>query len=279
MPAYLRPTRLDEALRLLAGREATILAGGTDLYPAHVAVPILGDVLDISAIRSLRGITEHHDHWRIGATTTWSDVTDARLPPWFDGLKLAAREIGGMQIQNRGTVAGNLCNASPAADGVPPLLALDAQVEISSFAGIRRVSLPEFVLDNRRCALARGELATAVIAPKPVHAALSHFLKLGTRKYLVISIVMVAATVEHENGRVRAARVALGACSPVAQRLPALEAALVGENLDARLGAKVAAAQFQALDPIDDVRASRAYRVEAAVTMVRRTLDQLGAMA
>lgn len=279
MPAYARPKRLVEALQVLAAGGTTVIAGGTDVYAAAMPAPRIGDILDISAIRRLRGITEQHDHWRVGATTTWSDVIDAPLPPLFDGLKRAAREIGGVQIQNRGTVAGNVCNASPAADGIPPLLALDAQVEIFSLGGNRRVPLSGFVVGNRRTVLARDELVTAVIVPKPACAAQSHFLKLGTRKYLVISIVMVAATVEHENGTVRLARIAVGACSPAARRLPALEAALVGARLDAALGAKVNAAQFRVLEPIDDVRASRSYRAETAVTLVQRTLDQLGAMA
>jgi CO/xanthine dehydrogenase FAD-binding subunit len=171
----------------------TILAGGTDYYPAHVGKPLREDILDVSAIRGLRGISEGPDQWRIGATTTWTDLIEAELPPVFDALKLAAREVGGIQIQNRGTLAGNLCNASPAADGIPALLALDAQVELASTAGTRRMALEQFVLSNRRTALRQGELATAVIVPKPRCAARSHFLKLGARRYLVISIVMVAA--------------------------------------------------------------------------------------
>ena len=278
MPAYARPARLDDALQVLARGETTILAGGTDYYPAHVGKPLREDILDLSAIRALRGISEGRDHWRIGATTTWTDLVEADLPPLFDGLKLAAREVGGVQIQNRGTVAGNLCNASPAADGIPPLLALDAQLEIASSAGGRRIALEQFVVGNRRTALRSGELASAVIVPKPRCDARSHFLKLGTRRYLVISIVMVAATVEHEDGKVRAARIAVGACSAVARRLPELEAALVGEQLDATLGARAAASHLQPLAPIDDVRASRGYRSEAALTLVRRTLDQLGAI-
>lgn len=278
MPAYARPARLDDALQVLARGNPTILAGGTDYYPAHVGRPLREDILDLSAIRGLRGISEGRDHWRIGATTTWTDLIEAKLPPLFDCLKLAAREIGGVQIQNRGTVAGNLCNASPAADGIPPLLALDAQVEIASDAGSCHIPLEQFVVGNRRTVLGSGELATAVIVPKPKCNARSHFLKLGTRKYLVISIVMVAATVEHEGGKVRAARIAVGACSPVARRLKELEAALVGEQLDAALGAKATASHLQPLSPIDDVRASRDYRTEAALALVRRTLDQLGAI-
>ena len=278
MPAYARPARLDDALQVLARGNPTILAGGTDYYPAHVGKPLREDILDVSAIRGLRGISEAGDHWRIGATTTWTDLIKAKLPPLFDGLKLAAREVGGVQIQNRGTVAGNLCNASPAADGIPPLLALDAQVEIASDAGSRRIALEQFVVGNRRTALGSGELVAAVIVPKPKRNARSHFLKLGTRKYLVISIVMVAATVEYEGGKVRAARIAVGACSPVARRLPELEAALVGKHMDAALGAHATASHLQPLTPIDDVRASRSYRTEAALTLVKRTLDQLGAI-
>jgi CO/xanthine dehydrogenase FAD-binding subunit len=278
MPGYARPARLDDALKVLARGNPTILAGGTDYFPAHVGTPLSEDILDISAIRGLRGISEGADHWRIGATTTWTDLIEAKLPPLFDGLKLAAREIGGVQIQNRGTIAGNLCNASPAADGIPPLLALDAHVEIAGDAASRCIAVERFVVGNRRTALRPGELATAVIVPKPKRNARSHFLKLGTRKYLVISIVMVAATVEHEGGRVRAARVAVGACSPVARRLPELEAALVGERLDAALGAKALASHLKPLTPIGDVRASREYRSETALTLVRRMLDQLGAI-
>src|SRR5262249_12973399 len=154
----------------------------------------------------------------------------ASLPPLFDGLKLAAREVGGVQIQNAGTLAGNLCNASPAADGVPALLALDAVVELAGPGGERSLPLERFILGPRRTALQTGELATAIRVPKPRGAARSHFLKLGARKYLVISIVMVAATIEvAADGRVAAAKVAVGACSPVAQRLRMLEMRLAGQ--------------------------------------------------
>ena len=135
MAAYLRPTSIDAALQALASRPLTVLAGGTDFYPARVGRPLDDDVLDITAIASLRGVADAGDHWRIGATTTWSDLANSDTPPLFDGLKRAAREVGGAQIQNAGTVAGNLCNASPAADGVPPLLSLDASVEIASTGG------------------------------------------------------------------------------------------------------------------------------------------------
>jgi CO/xanthine dehydrogenase FAD-binding subunit len=279
LPAYLRPTSQSEALAALAQGKLTVLAGGTDYYPSKVGKFLSDDLLDISAIASLRGIQDEGSHWRIGATTSWSELIAATLPPLFDGLKLAAREIGGVQIQNAGTVAGNLCNASPAADGVPPLLALDARVEISDTAGSTSVALADFILGNRKTLLRADQLLTAILVPKPAHPARSHFAKLGARKYLVVSIVMVAATLEVEAGRVRAARVALGAASAVAQRLPLLEAALVGKHCDAGLGEQARPEHLAPLAPIDDVRASREYRLDAGLSLLRRVLSELGARA
>jgi CO/xanthine dehydrogenase FAD-binding subunit len=277
LPSYLRPASQSEAIAALAQSKLTVLAGGTDYYPSKVGKPLADEILDISAIACLRGIRDAGNHWRIGATTTWSDLIAAELPPLFDGVKAAAHEIGGVQIQNTGTIGGNLCNASPAADGVPPLLALDARVEIADSAGQRSVALADFVLGNRKTALRPGELLTAVLVPKPAHAARSQFLKLGAREYLVVSIAMAAATLEIESGRVRAARLAIGACSPVAQRLPLAEAALVGKACDATLGEHVRAEHLTPLSPIDDVRASREYRLDAALTLAKRVLNQLGA--
>jgi CO/xanthine dehydrogenase FAD-binding subunit len=272
---YLRPDNQSDALAALGQRKLTVLAGGTDFYPARVGKPVDDDILDISAIASLRGVGDEGTHWRIGATTTWSDIIAAALPPLFDGLKLAAREIGGVQIQNAGTLGGNLCNASPAADGVPPLLAMDARVEIADAAGRTSMALADFILGNRKTALRPGQLLTAVLVPKPAHAARSHFLKLGAREYLIVSIVMVAATLEIDAGRVRTARIAVGSCSPVAQRLTLAEAALAGKPCDEALGELLRAEHLEALSPIDDVRASGEYRLDAALTLARRVLNQL----
>jgi CO/xanthine dehydrogenase FAD-binding subunit len=279
VPAYLRPASQFEALAALAQGRLTVLAGGTDYYPSKVGKPLADDILDISAIAELRGIRDAGSHWRIGAATTWSDIIAAGLPPLFDGLKLAAREIGGVQIQNAGTIAGNLCNASPAADGVPLLLALDARVEIVDTGGSTSVALADFILGNRKTLLRPDQLLTAILIPKPAHPARSHFVKLGAREYLVVSIVIVAAMLEVDSGRVSAAGVAVGAASAVAQRLPLLEAALIGKRCDAGLGEHACSAHLAQLAPIDDVRASREYRLDAGLTLVRRVLGELGARA
>jgi CO/xanthine dehydrogenase FAD-binding subunit len=271
MGDYLRPNRLEEALLALA-RPHTVLAGGTDFYPARVGRAIEEDVLDIGGIPVLRGISSVSAGWRLGATTTWSEFLEADLPPLFDGLKQAAREVGGRQIQNAGTLAGNLCNASPAADGVPCLLALDAEIEIASSTMTRRVPLDQFITGVRRTALAPGELVIAIHVPKPTQEARSAFLKLGARRYLVISIAMAAATLEIAGGRVANARIAVGACSAVAQRLPALEAALRDAPLDSRLADCVARGHLAPLSPIDDIRGSANYRSDSTLVLLRRLL-------
>lgn len=274
MAAYLRPHRLDEALNALA-RPHTVLAGGTDFYPARVGRTITEDVLDIGAIAELKGIATDAEGWRLGATTTWSELVEAELPPLFHGLKQAAREVGGRQIQNAGTLAGNLCNASPAADGVPCLLALGAEIEVANRSGRRRVPLRQFITGVRRTNLAADELMVAIHVPRPRHEARSGFLKLGARRYLVISIAMVAATLEVADGRVASAAIAVGACSPVAERLAELESALVGAALDLGLPDRVEADHLAPLAPIDDVRGSVAYRGDAVLALVRRLLARL----
>ena len=249
-----------------------MLAGGTDFYPAQGSKPLRDDVLDINGLDELRGIAEDERGWRIGARTTWTDLIRADLPAAFDGLKAAAREVGSVQIQNTGTVAGNLCNASPAADGVPPLLTLDVEVELGSAAGRRVLPLGEFILGNRRTALQPGELVTAILVPRAGAVGASSFLKLGARRYLVISIAMVAARVAVEGDRIAQAAIAVGACSAVAQRLPDLERELVGRGVD-DVARAVEPRHLEMLSPIDDVRGDAGYRRAAALELVGRALS------
>jgi len=273
-PQYLRPARLDDALVALGTHPWTVLAGGTDFYPGRVGKPVDVDVLDITRIADLRGIEVTAGAVRIGATATWSELIAAELPDVCGGLKAAAREVGGVQIQNTGTVAGNLCNASPAADGVPALLALGAEVELRSGRGARRLPLGEFVLGSRKTARRPDELVVAVHLPAWPQGAKGVFLKLGHRRYLVISIVMVAACVALDAvGRIARCAIAVGACSAAAQRLSSLEARIVGMKPDAAV-ASVAANDLAGLTPIDDVRGSAAYRRDAALTLVRQAIEE-----
>lgn len=268
---YAKPTTLDAALALLAEGKWRILAGGTDFYPALGNRPHREDVLDINGLCELRGIAETPGYIVIGARTSWTDLIRHELPAAFDGLKFAAREVGSVQIQNMATVAGNLCNASPAADSVPPLFTLDAEVEIRSAAASRFLPLDRFILGNRRTSLEQGEMVTAIRIPRQSAAGTSGFFKLGARRYLVISIAMAAARLVISNGMIEQAAIAVGSCSAVARRLAGVETALRGIAV-ADIPAAIASAEISELAPIDDVRASADYRSEAAREVVTRAV-------
>ena len=270
---YHTPSAVQEATALLASGERTIVSGGTDFYPSRVGRPLTEATVDISGISELRGITSVGDDFRIGALTSWTDILTADLPPAFRGLQLAAGEVGGIQVQNAGTIAGNLCNASPAADGIPPLLALGASVELASSRGVRTLDLEEFLVGYRQTAMADDEMVLAVLVPGSHQNARSEFLKLGARTFLIISIVMVAVNLDVDSvGCVQTARLAVGACSAGAVRLRSLEQDLIGRPADEHLGEVVRADHLDELDPIDDVRASAAYRITAARALTGRAL-------
>jgi CO/xanthine dehydrogenase FAD-binding subunit len=271
---YFRPNSLQDALNVLADTRATILAGGTDVFPSLGDRPLTGPVLDISGLAEIRGIQFTAEHIIFGARTTWSEALAAPLPRGFDGLKAAAREIGSVQIQNAATIAGNLCNASPAADGVAALLALDAELVLSSRSASRTLPLAEFILGNRKTARRPDELLTSICIPRRVEDAVSTFLKLGARRYLVISIVMVAANLVVDSaGRIREALICVGSCSAAALRLAELERALIDRPARPGLRQFVKPEHLDPLSPIDDVRATAEYRRDAALTLVGRALE------
>lgn len=275
---YDTPATVPEALSALRDGDVKIIAGCTDYFPLQADGRRPATLLDITRVAGLRGVTSQTNGWTIGAATTWSDVINANLPPAFDGLKMAAREVGSVQIQNSATLVGNLCNASPAADGVPPLLTLGAELEVQSLRVTRRVPLADFITGVRQIDLAQDEMVVAVHIPAPQATARGYFLKLGARKYLVISIAMVSALMALDaDGRITVARVAVGACSAVAQRLAGLEVALIGQTIDQlKLQPDIWACHVAPLTPISDIRGSSDYRQQVAGELCKRAV--LGAL-
>jgi CO/xanthine dehydrogenase FAD-binding subunit len=271
--SYLSPESVADACAIKAELGAKVIAGCTDFFPASKAGDAAETLLDITRIDAFRSIKKVQGGWRIGALVTWTEISRAALPTAFLGLQLAAREVGSLQIQNRGTVGGNICNASPAADGVPPLLALDAEVEIVSRSGSRMVKLAEFITGVRAIDLGDDELVSAFFLPDCPENTGSSFLKLGSRTHLVISIAMVSAVTTLRDRRIQEARVAVGSCSPVATRLPDLESRLVGLSM-----AEVEDMPITAMDclgqlsPISDVRGTAAYRLDVVAEMCRRAV-------
>jgi CO/xanthine dehydrogenase FAD-binding subunit len=271
---FLQPASLNAAIDLLAQQGGKLLAGGTDFFPAMGQAAITQPVIDISRLPELRAIETAADTIRLGAAATWSEIVAAPLPPGFDALKASAREIGSVQIQNRGTIGGNLCNASPAADSVPPLLTLDARIELVSPRGPREMPIAQFIRGNRQTELAGDEIVTAVLVPKRNGDLTTLFSKLGARRYLVISIAMIAVALRRAaDGGIADARIAVGSCSAVAMRLPDLEAALIGSKSTDDIAARINADHLVRLTPIDDIRATAHYRRDAALTLVRRAIQ------
>lgn len=274
---YLKAHTLADAIRLQQETGYSFLAGGTDVYPAleHGWRP--KGLLDISAVAELAGgIREHGGWWIVPALATWSEVARAQLPPQFDGLRSAALEVGGRQIQNQGTVAGNVCNASPAADGVTALMALGAHVVVAGSTGEREVPLHDFVLGNRKTARAESELVTCIKVPAAAGRHASVFSKHGSRRYLVISLVMSSAFLEADAlGRIRRCGIAVGACAPRSLRLLEAEARLTGMRLEDAAAFSFKGAELDVLCPIDDVRASAAFRRRMARELAERDVRGL----
>ena len=271
--AYVQPDSLEDVLRCLSVPGARPVAGGTDFYPTLGEGLPNHDIVDLTRVEGLRGIGAGPLGWEFGAAATWTDLVRTKMPPAFDGLKAAAREVGSVQIQNAGTLVGNVCNASPAADGVPPLLTLDAELALLGPRRTRRLHLSEFLQGPRKTALADGEIVTSINIKHPKPGTASSFLKLGTRKYLVISIAMVAVVLRVEGGKLRDVRISVGACSPVATRLPALEDILNGRPVAVLDRREIFTGRSLAeLSPLSDVRGTSDYRLDAAGTLCRRAL-------
>ena len=272
-PGYYRPRSLEEALEILAQRpgEARPVAGGTDiLVKAKDGVVSRESLFDLGAVPELRGIEERGDHLWIGAASTHTEMMEsvlvARHAP---ALPAACAVVGGPQIRNRGTLGGNLANASPAADTVPPLYAADAVVETVSVSSRREVPVAEFFTGPRESVLARDELITGVKVPlrRGVRGA---FLRLGQRQAQAISKVSVAVAMTFRDGRPDWVRVALGAVAPTVIRAREAEKALLGGGYQGLVRARDAVKEE--VKPIDDLRSSREYRREMAAVLLERAV-------
>ena len=278
---FTRPVDVADALQALAqGGQVTPLAGGTNIMVNLKRMPLETDlVADLSGLRELKLISTNNDNMRLGA-----GVTFARLLEWSPGgaveglMRPMCAAFASPLIRNLATVGGNLCDASAAADISPPLLALDATVELQSAArGLRVLPLPEFFQGVRRTARRADELLTAIEFPRPAGNEHWFYYKLGKRKADAISIVSVAMTVALSQGIVERARIALGAVAPVAMRVSQAEELLRGEPLNEVVINAAAASAAQEARPIDDFRATSAYRRQMVAALVRRGLAQIAA--
>ena len=273
---YYRPDKINEALDSLSREKLTIAAGCTDLLPSTQQDNLGDNILDISGIKSLRNIDFENGFRRIGSGVTWTDIVENNnLPNCYDMLKECSLQIGSQQIQNLGTIGGNLCNASPAADGVPCLLSLDASIELLSVNGKRVLKLEDFIKGSRKTELQNNEILSAILIPKEAEIGRSSFLKLGARKYLVISIAMIACKLNLEKDIISDIAISVGSCSAVAKRIKSLENLLIGKSIKDELTTIILNYNYKNyLSPINDIRGTNTYRLKASKVLVKDTIMQ-----
>jgi CO/xanthine dehydrogenase FAD-binding subunit len=270
---YYRPENINDAITTLSKGELTIAAGCTDLFPKTQEDSLGRNILDISAIKSLKSITIDKEFRRIGSGVTWTDLENEELPNCYEMLKECSLQVGSRQIQNLGTIGGNLCNASPAADGVPCLLSLDASVELISTNGKRILKLDDFIKGSRNTELKKNEILSAILIPQKTERGHSSFVKLGARKYLVISIAMVACKINLDGDIISDIAISIGSCSAVARRLGELENTLIGKNVNSDLTQDIYNFDYKNhISPINDIRGTDAYRLEVAKVLVKKSI-------
>ncbi|UCH74387.1 MAG: xanthine dehydrogenase family protein subunit M [Rhodospirillales bacterium] len=276
------PDSMEEVLELLAGGDApAILAGGTNLLVDMRAGSCRPErVLSLARLPRLRWIEERDHRIAIGAGTTVSDLLhDPRIAAHGAALVEAARLFAGQMVRNTATVAGNIAYGSPAADLVPPLMALDAEITLMSKSDTRTVPLAEFYTGYRQTVCRPDELVAGISWPKPGPGSAGLFYKLARRKGDAITVTGVAVALSVANGRMTDLRIALGAVAPTVMRARKAEAILEGKApSDARFDRAGAAAAAEC-SPIDDIRASADYRRHTVHALVRRLAGEAASRA
>ena len=267
---YFQPNDLNSALDVLKNNsDLTIAAGCTDLFPITNNMSLDKNILDITNIKSIKGFQFNSKETKIGSATTWTDIINENLPICYDMLKACAKEVGSIQIQNLGTIGGNICNASPAADSIPCLLALDAKLELSSANNQRIIPIDEFILGSRKTKLEQGEILTSIIIPKEKENGSSSFRKIGARKYLVISISMVACRILISNNIIEDISISVGSCSEVAKRIFSIERQLIKKDINEDIFNQVDFSQLNEISPITDIRSTHVYRLKASQLLIK----------
>lgn len=278
--AFYRPACVEEAVALAQtlGPTTRFIAGGTDLIiqlnrqqqaPEHV--------IDLTLLRGLNGITEASEEITIGALTTHKQIErHVAFQNTLKALAEAARVIGGHQIRNIATIGGNIANASPAADLLPPLLAFDARLDLVGPDGTRELPLRDFLIGPRRTARIPEEIIRSVRFLKPAYESASVFLKAGRRKAMEISVVSVATqiTLDPAKNVCRDARIAIGAAAPTALRIADAEGLLRDSAADDEVFEQAGKLSAAVISPVDDVRASAEYRRILVAALVPRALRQ-----
>ena len=280
IPSYqlVSATNLEAALEVLAADNGTWkpFAGGTDLMVLLEAGKLPHrNYVNIWNLKELRGIEVSEDSVTLGALTTYTEIQHQPvLRAEFPMLCQAAKETGGIAIQNRGTLGGNIVNASPAADSPPALLAYDAELELVSKAGARRVPYSQFHTGYKQMDLRPDELLRAIRLPRRPAPLIQYYRKVGTRKAQAISKVCFAAAAQIAAGRVAMVRIALGSVAPIPIRCQRTEQSIELKPLNDETIASALASLASEIAPIDDIRSSEGYRLRVSLNLLDDFLRQ-----
>lgn len=272
---YEKPQTVAEAARLLTAEKglSRILSGGTDVLVQLKAGMIEPDlVVDIKSLPGLRSIVSEAGGFRIGAAVSGAQLgEDAQVRALWPGVVEAANLIGSTQVQGRATMAGNLCNGSPAADSVPALVAAGAVARIAGPGAARDVAVEAIPVGPGKTVLKRGEFITSILLPARPARSGDAYLRFIPRTEMDIAVASAAVSLTlDEQGVVTAARVALGAVAPTVRLVEAAAAAIIGTRLEDAALEKLAAACSAACSPIDDKRGTIAFRTEVAGVLAKR---------
>ena len=277
---YFIPSNVTETLAFLLKwkAKAELIAGGTNVIPDLRAKTLGREALiDLSHLKTLSYIKDDKKRIRIGALTTMSEIAVSktiRREPHI--LSEAAWQIGNPLVRNRATIAGNLADASPAADSAVPLLVLDASVVVEKHKGKRKqISIDEFFAGPNKTVLKRDELIREIVFPKPAPSSRMVYSKLGLRNAMAISIVSLGVLAQVEKGRCNRARIALGAVAPTPRRAYGVENLLEGQTVTEELIDQCCEVIQKEIQPITDVRATAEYRRSMASVLLKRLLQQI----
>jgi len=273
---YHSPETLEDALSLLAELEnASPVIGGTDLMIAmRNGVSTPDHIVDLNEISELNYVKEEDDIIMIGATATHAQVANSPLITKVTSLVDAVSRIGSPQIRNRGTITGNICNASPAADSAPPLLVHMAEVEIQSPDGVRVIPIADLFEGPKINSLEPGELLTEIRIPVTPSGSASSFKRIGRRKAFTLSVVSAAAYIQMEGETCIDAKVAFGSVAITPIRVLEAESLLSGSKLEEETVQAASDAVYEAVKPITDVRGTAEYRKDMCPVLMRRAIDQ-----
>jgi CO/xanthine dehydrogenase FAD-binding subunit len=273
------PSSLDEAYEILTrqGPRVKIIAGGTDLMVLMNARLLNAEAfVDIWGLDELAGISDEGDAIRIGALTTFTElIASPLIQLYMPAMVEASRTVGAIQIQNRGTIGGNIVNASPAGDSLPVLAAFDAEVELGSIRGVRRVGFNQFYNGYRSTVMAPDEVLLAARAPKLKPNEHSFFFKVGTRRAQAISKIVMAVKTETHGSTIDSINIGLGSVAPTVIRAIQTEAGLTNAVLNVATIEQARRTISSEISPITDVRSTEHYRRAITGNVLAKILYQL----